>query len=141
MKRTPLRRKSTLSRGSGLKRSGPVRRSADTRRSRAVRAQETGEIYRAVRARAAGHCEFCTIDLGRRDRTPELDHFWGRVKVAQSAESTWMLCRACHHEKTENRPTRVDWIRRFHLHVLRHGYAAEAIEAYRKLQWAQSKSC
>jgi 5-methylcytosine-specific restriction endonuclease McrA len=101
---------------------------------RAAKGYETDEIRRQVLERAGGKCESC---LGFWQATMfglELDHFFGRGKAKQSAESCWALCRKCHHYKAENRPSAARWLEDFLQHCLRYGYATEAERARARLE-------
>lgn len=95
-------------------------------------------LYQQVAARAAGRCECgCGASLSRWGQ--EADHFFGR-RHAESLETVWMLAPRCHFAKTRNHPSRGEWLLKFIAHCGRHGYAAAAAEAQRKLEWYSSKT-
>jgi hypothetical protein len=75
----------------------------------------------AVAARANGCCEACGA---RRGEALHWDHFHGRARE-ESVESTWMLCPRCDREKTESKPSRLWWLRRFLAHCELHLYAEQ----------------
>lgn len=75
----------------------------------------------ALWVRSGGRCECgCGRRLTKWDA--ETDHFWGRAKAAQRPETCWLLAAEHHREKTENRPSRVHWIRKFLVHLEAHGF-------------------
>ena len=109
-------------------RSSAVKRTAAKKRSKR---KETSSIYEEVAKRAGGLCECCTSSL--LTFRPELDHFTSR-RHGQSVETCWMLCSACHREKTDNSPSAAWWLERFISHCERNGYSAEAERARSRLE-------
>lgn len=105
----------------------PARSFAGVRQARAPRrrATATGGIRREVWLRSEGRCE-----CGCRRRITwarmEMDHFLGRAKWPESAESCWALAKECHTAKTNNTPTSLRWLWLFLLHLQAHGYAHSA---------------
>lgn len=93
-------------------------------------------VYRAVKARAAGRCEACGA---RRGAAMHMDHFWGRAKADESVETCWMLCPHCDRLKTENVPSRMEWLVRFAAHCAAHRYDSQKprIESQIALERAQ----
>ena len=96
-------------------------RRTEKAKKRAEKNAETAAIREAVFKRARGFCEvpgcgniFTTFDPG------ELDHFHGRIRVKQSVESCWAICRADHRAKTDSRPSRAFWLEKFIQHCDRH---------------------
>lgn len=87
---------------------------------RAKKKDELAEIRMEVWARSDGRCESCrqpfrTYGYG----AGELDHFFGgsgRRLEKQSVFNCWRLCRPCHQQKTENRPSRWWWVKQFQSH-------------------------
>jgi hypothetical protein len=102
-----------------------ARRAGEASDARADRKAIRAEVAR----RAGGCCEACGA---RRGAALHWDHFWGRARE-ESVEGTWMLCPLCDTEKTENRPSRVWWLRRFRRHVLDRAYSAQALKVDRAL--------
>lgn len=100
--------------------------------TRVSAAERRREVYAAVDARAEGGCEVVTA--GPRDGTGrEHDHFWGRAKAPETAESVWLMCPDCHRKKTRNEPDRATWIRAFRDHARRYGYAEQVAKCDRAL--------
>lgn len=83
--------------------------------------------------RSRGCCEACGTSFGV-GMPAELDHFWGRVRVAQSDENCWLLCWLCHRQKTNNTPSAAHWLRAFVAHAERYGFIAEAAKARARLE-------
>lgn len=113
-------------------------KAAATRRTakRASKKEETAAIRAAVMKRAGKYCEACLSFCP----SPEMDHFFGRVRAAQSERSCWSLCRLCHREKTNNAPSAAHWLEAFVAHCERHGYREEAGMAVRRLGMVQAKA-
>lgn len=94
---------------------------ADAKAKSKAKKEARREVREACVARADGVCEACSRWTGE---SLHLDHFHGRARE-ESVESCWMLCPRCDSEKTENRPTRIYWLRVFRDHAIRRGYAAQ----------------
>ncbi len=77
------------------------------------------KLRAAVKERAEGCCEAGGEWVGDGG---ELDHFWGRAKVAESVENCWLLCRHCHRQKTDNYPSVAFWAAVFAAHAKFHHY-------------------
>lgn len=84
--------------------------------------------------RASGVCEAGCGRLGE-----EADHFFGRAR-AESFESVWWLCGACHKAKTNSRPNAAQWLTLFADHCDRHGFAREAARARARLLFVETRS-
>lgn len=97
-------------------------------------------IAEAVLSRADGKCEGCRCALGHFDRAPELDHFFGRARAADSEDTIWVLCRTCHHNKTNNKPDAERWFRWFLEHCARNSFRDSYECAFRELQWRTAKT-
>lgn len=97
----------------------------------------TKEIRLAVWVRSAGVCECCSMALG--EDGGELDHQFGRVRVKQSAETTWRLCRPCHARKTLNSPSAIHWWERIAWHAQRYGYLEVAERAAARVVVLEAK--
>lgn len=97
---------------------------------------ETRRMRAAVVERAGGCCESCGIHCGV---DGHWDHFFGRGKVAQSVESTWLLCARCDDHKTRNHPNAASWLRRFVVHADCYRYVAESALAMTKLATLKAK--
>ena len=101
----------------------------------------------AVYARANGRCECgcnrrLNVSADRNlfsDLSRELDHFFGKGKAPATVETCWVLSRACHRAKTENKPGAQTWLLRFIVHCQLHGYATAAHQARMKLEWILAK--
>jgi 5-methylcytosine-specific restriction endonuclease McrA len=73
----------------------PSRKSAETA---AIR----GEVFR----RAGGVCELCAVrHHGDARVATDLHHVFGRRRIKQSASNCMALCRLCHLDITNNRPS------------------------------------
>ncbi len=85
----------------------------------------TGDVYREVNRRAGGMCECgCGnfVNAGRMlDSAQQMDDFWGGARH-ESAEECWMIRADCHRAKTDNRPSRMEWLRRFESHCRLYGF-------------------
>jgi 5-methylcytosine-specific restriction endonuclease McrA len=103
-----------------------VARKVETAKRQTKREARDG-VYAAVDRRAGGRCEACGHTLHSLN-PGEHDHFWGRAR-AETVESVWLCCRQCHREKTENRPSRATWLRRFIRHAGAFGYGREVRKA------------
>lgn len=103
---------------------------------RAARKKTKQDARKAVRVqvfeRADGRCENCNNHFHEFD-AGELDHFFGRVRQKESAETCWALCRGCHRRKTRNTPSAASWCRAFIRHAMRCGLRLAALEAERLL--------
>jgi 5-methylcytosine-specific restriction endonuclease McrA len=95
---------------------------------RASKAEETAEIYGAVRLRAAGRCEACDLPFSTFN-PGEMDHFFGRGKVPQAISNCWLICHLCHSQKTLSLPDATKWLDRFETHARFYRYVAEARRA------------
>lgn len=102
------------------------------RSERKAAKKESAKVRRAlVRAacmsRAGDRCECCGVP-GTALAPLEMDHFLGRAR-SESVGTCWMLCRQCHRDKTENRPSANHWRVVFSLHQNNNGYDAAARSA------------
>ncbi len=98
------------------------------------------EIRAAVFVRANGACECgCGASLFGLGRG-EWDHFFGKGKVASSVESTWAISAACHHRKTNNRPSAEYWLRLFSHHATKHNYVEAIARAGKRLFFVEARS-
>lgn len=97
-------------------------------------------VRRAVFARAEDRCEAIGTSQRCPQRAEELDHFFSRAKAEETAATCWALCRTCHHEKTNNRPSASFWLGSFIKHAERHGYTAEAERAANRLAFVEQRS-
>lgn len=84
---------------------------------RATKNQETAAIRMVVMARSGGFCEACGFAPEAFGLPLEMDHFYGRVRVRQSADTVWMLCSPCHRRKTANTPSADYWRAKFARHL------------------------
>lgn len=105
-------------------------------------------LREAVYARAGAKCE-CGCDRfmnGAKGRdlyaasSRELDHNFGRARAGSTADLCWALRRDCHRLKTENKPGRRTWLRKFIAHCQAHGYGEAASLAQAKLDWLTAKA-
>lgn len=95
------------------------------------------KLRAAVFARAAGACECgCGTPLGD---SGHLDHYFGRKHVAEAVENCWALALKCDDAKTNSRPSKAVWCRRFIAHAMRHGYAKEAERARMQIEVLRAK--
>ena len=109
---------------------------------RAEKRKETSAIYAAVERRAEGKCEACGSAFGPRDilaTRPEMDHFLGRGRAAQSERNCWLLCGRCHWNKTRNSPSRADWLEVFAQHCSRNELGPEFLAAKRELAFVEAR--
>lgn len=111
----------------------PSRGNAPRKARRQAKREEWAVRIQAVRQavldRSRGDCESCG-QLGS-----EMDEYFGgigRRRILASLETCWMLCRACHHDKTANRPNARHWATIFRDHCLFYGYQAAAQLAFRR---------
>jgi 5-methylcytosine-specific restriction endonuclease McrA len=102
------------------------------RAKRVSKREKRAEVREAVMNRSVGLCEACVKDLTLTD-PGELDHFFGKAR-AESVESCWLLCRACHRAKTDNNPSAAWWLDRFDAHARFYGYTAESKRARARLE-------
>lgn len=98
----------------------------------ALKRVATSDIRSEVIRRAGGECEACGEGFGNWN-LDQLDHFWGRGKVPQSAENCWLIHQSCHRQKTDNHPSRALWLERFRAHAIRNGFMREAAKAGREI--------
>lgn len=112
---------------SKLKKSLGLKRKPAKKRSKK---EETAAIRREVMTRANGYCEHC----GKDAMDLHMDHFFGRVRVKQSARNCWALCRSCHRSKTDNKPNATYWLWNFAAHAWKRGYPEEASMAERRAE-------
>jgi 5-methylcytosine-specific restriction endonuclease McrA len=118
-------------------RSGRVRvKSAPSREAKKEKRLSRKEHRAAVRAevfaRADGRCEVALLTEMRRCSGPaqEWDHFWSRRDPKdETIEATWALCFNCHRRKTDNDPSRTDWLGSFYFHAAQHGYEGQMVRA------------
>lgn len=106
--------------------------------------EETRAIWEACWKRCGGQCEcLCGGDVRRAEEDSPfnhwphiatMDHFRGRARVRQAVENCWILRADCHREKTNERPDKATWLRRFIVHAERHGYGFWAEEARKVLE-------
>jgi 5-methylcytosine-specific restriction endonuclease McrA len=112
--------------------------------TRTAKNAETARIYAEVEKRAAGRCENpeCrkAFGISLQDK-PEMDHFWGHGKgrLPQKTSNCWMLCGSCHLDKTRNRPSRAQWLKRYRQHANENVYVLEYGDATRALEVAEMK--
>lgn len=99
---------------------------------KATKREQRADVRALVMARSLGLCEACVKDLTPAD-PGELDHFFGKAR-AESVESCWLLCRACHRAKTDNKPSAAWWLDKFGGHARFSGYHAEAERARARLE-------
>jgi hypothetical protein len=101
-----------------------AKRRAEKKRGRSARRAETAALKEQALEREGGCCAVCCRPASA--YLPlDPDHFWGVAKAPQSIENVWLLCRACHDRKTENKPDRAYWLQTFRLHARRYGYRRE----------------
>lgn len=62
-----------------------------------------------------------------------MDHFFGKAR-AESVETCWALRADCHAEKTDSKPDRATWLRKFIVHCERYGYTAAGEEARAEIE-------
>lgn len=93
--------------------------------ARTERNATTASIRKAVKRRARGCCEAC----GGRTGSLQMDHFFGGSSRSSSTtvEGCWMLCDNCHHNKTDNAPTRQKWLDVYRDHCDRYRYDTQLI--------------
>lgn len=113
-----------------------LEREGKRHKKRGKKARRTMEVYDAVRLRAGGQCE---CGCGRAfhdgpmlDSAPEMDDFFGGAKHRNSREC-WMLRAECHRAKTNNKPDRAEWLRKFIAHCRKYGLDRERYLAQAKL--------
>lgn len=107
---------------------------------RATTREETSAIREAVMRRADNRCECGCGYLFRGSNwesyanEAELDHFFPKGRTKQTVKACWALTRACHRLKTDNKPDRETWLRKFIAHADRHGFARESAAAGLQLE-------
>lgn len=131
----PMKRTRLKARAAKTKRSTIVHRQ-EVRAERTIHREETTGIYDVVAARADGVCE---CEFGCNDSAEQMDHFVTR-RHGQSVEGCWMLSARHHLQKTENRPSRLEWAERFYRHCLIHGYEAKAAETLKTVEALRLKA-
>lgn len=101
-------------------------------------------LYGLLAARANLRCECCGERLGEGFSAPTVDHFFGRARGEEVEFRCWVL-RADHHAaKTDNRPSAVEWCRRFVAHCRKYahgenGYVMAIAEAEKKAAWLAAR--
>lgn len=103
------------------------------------------KLWKLCFARSGGRCEnpFCQGGgLGKHNRLT-LDHFIGRAN-AETVETCWLICQACHDLRTDENPTAIWWLNAFLQHIARFitqsaAYAAVAAEAEGLRAWKLNK--
>lgn len=108
-------------------------RKAKRHEKRASKALRTKDVREAVEKRANGVCEcgcwrFFDQSL---DGAAQMDDFFGGAKHRNEQEC-WMLRADCHREKTDNTPSRKDWLVKFAAHCQRYRYLEERRRALDK---------
>jgi 5-methylcytosine-specific restriction endonuclease McrA len=88
------------------------------------------KVRAAVVRRSGGFCENCLAFVGEDGHA---DHFFGRAKAEETEANVWILCVACDHMKTLNKPNARVWLNRFTVHASLHGYTEAAKRAQDKL--------
>ena len=83
--------------------------------------------------RSGGNCESCHRPFGLGLLTAEADHFFARAKAEESEATVWLICRECHHAKTNNYPDAATWLLRFATFCDAHGFVASAARARARL--------
>lgn len=106
------------------------------RLSRHAVRKRTKSVRAAVFARAKGKCEACCRPLGE---SGHLDHFWGRAKAPTNVETCWALCLRCDYEKTNNRPSAINWLRRYWVHCRRYVYPEQCERAEARAEVLKAK--
>ena len=101
----------------------------ETAKERAHRAA----VYSAVDHRSQGMCELGDGLLNCHNEATEHDHFWGRGKAKETPENVWHLCRAHHQHKTDNQPSRKEWLILFRFHCMFKGFRSELAKVDRAL--------
>jgi 5-methylcytosine-specific restriction endonuclease McrA len=101
---------------------------------RKAKREARGEVRAAVMDRAHGRCECC----GSGDGLLELEHFFGRAR-AESLETCWALCRACHRSKTDNDPSAAWWLKRFARHCEHYRYSEAEARARKRLAFVEAR--
>jgi hypothetical protein len=108
-----------------------VKSKRQKRREREPEAQTVSVIRAICVERSKWKCEAC--GRGEWDQPNgwfapmEMDHMWSRSRE-ESVESCWMLCggpQGCHRQKTDNKPSRLFWVRKFGIHCALHGYTKQ----------------
>jgi 5-methylcytosine-specific restriction endonuclease McrA len=88
----------------------------------------TAELRLQLLERSKFRCECGGPDFkGCTRPAAELDHFFGRARAPESAETCWMLATECHRAKTDGEGGAAEWLYRFMEHCARHDYR-EAFE-------------
>lgn len=118
----------------------PLKRSVKLARARKAakretKREETARIRREVEARADGRCEICAAG-----NPTDLHHSFGRVRVRQTASSCLFLCRRCHADLTENRPSAAHWWGLQALVFARLGLTESFARAKRMAAYAEDKA-
>lgn len=107
-------------------------REAKEKKERLGRKGATAAIRAECLKRANGFCESGVCF----DLWTEMDHWLGgngRRRQKQSVETCWMLCRRCHHDRTNAVPSAAFWNGNFALHCARYGYKFEPHIEHAKL--------
>lgn len=99
---------------------------------KATKAEETRRIRAVVFHRARNLCEACG------GMATDLEHMLGR-KVPQTTANCAALCRACHRDRTDGRPSYGHWWRLYREIWLGRGEAGLAREAERKADAADMR--
>ena len=102
-----------------------------------LRAEKISAIRHKVEARSQGRCENSNCAAEFSDAHPgEMDHAFGgsgRRRAMESELTCWMLCHACHRDKTNNLPDAAHWWGRFAKHCHDYCYTMTALEAEKHL--------
>ena len=99
-----------------------------------ARAAQIGHIRNTCFERERHTCAACRAALAM-----ELDHFRGKAR-AESVETCWALCRPCHREKTDNKPSRIHWLTLYARHCAIHRYTEALKWALDEISWCSTKA-
>lgn len=133
-----VRARDELQRALSTKKSLPFPTRRQTKASKKqTKREETAAIREAVMDRAGDWCECgCGRVLGGSHfaYAAELDHFFPKSRTRQTVKTCWAITRMCHRDKTDNRPDRETWLRKFIAHANRHGFTRECAVASLQLE-------
>jgi len=100
----------------------------------------TGRLRAEACKRARGACESCSVWIGDQGEDAEMDHVFNRRTVPEAIGNVQMLCRHCHRDKTEARPSAAHHVLRFMIWAMERGYDDEAYRAAVRLSVLAQKS-
>lgn len=80
------------------------------REKKALLRAESEAMRAAVLKRSGGMCEVCRAVDGYECAASEIHHVLGRARAVETEATCLSVCRACHRDITENKPSAAHWL-------------------------------